>query len=759
MKNPLRKRLIRELKGDFGKYLVIFLFLILTIGFISGFLVAGNSMIQAYDDSFEKYYIENGHFVLTQKASEELIRRIEEERVTLYTDYYVEEETDSRGDGETDSILRIYYDRQEHNTVCLMQGELPQQAAEIAIDRMYAENNGVSVGDTITCGGKELTVTGLIALPDYSALFSSTTDMMFDAVKFGVAVMTEEGFSSFGDTNLNYCYAWYYENSPEDEIEEKSMSDDLMGVIAEQAYAEGNSISLYLPRYINSAINFTGDDMGGDRSMMIVLLYILIVILGFVFAITTSHTITKESAVIGTLRASGYTKGELLRHYMTLPVIVTFAAAIVGNALGYTVFYKMSAALYYNSYSLTTFTPIWNAEAFLLTTVVPVLLMFVINLLVLVRSLRHTPLEFLRHDLGSKKHKKSLKLPNFRFLVRFRLRIILQNLSNYVTLFVGIFFASVLLLFGLMMSPLLKHYEEQVLDNMFSKYQYVLKAPVETEQSGAEKYCAGTVKITMEDMPEEDAAVYGVSPDSSYIPETMPEEGVLISDGFAEKYKLREGDTVTVREAYGKKTYELEVKGTIVYPAALAVFMSTEEYEEIFDVEEGYYNGYFSDEKLEDIEEAYIASCITEDDLTKTSRQLDLSMGNMFYLFCGFAVIIYLLLIYLLTKLIIERNTTSISMVKILGYENREIAGLYLLATTWMVVLFLLISMVLATWVIGELYFAIMKDYNGWLNIYIAPKVYGEMFGLGLVSYLVVALLQLRKIKRIPMDEALKNVE
>ena len=48
------------------------------------------------------------------------------------------------------------------------------------------------------------------------------------------------------------------------------------------------------------------------------LLYIIIVIMAFVFGITTSNTIAKEAGVIGTLRASGYTRGELVRHYMTL---------------------------------------------------------------------------------------------------------------------------------------------------------------------------------------------------------------------------------------------------------------------------------------------------------------------------------------------------------------------------------------------------------------------------------------------------------
>ena len=49
MKSPLRKRLPRELKGEIGKYLVVLILMIATIGFISGFLVADGSMIKAYN--------------------------------------------------------------------------------------------------------------------------------------------------------------------------------------------------------------------------------------------------------------------------------------------------------------------------------------------------------------------------------------------------------------------------------------------------------------------------------------------------------------------------------------------------------------------------------------------------------------------------------------------------------------------------------------------------------------------------------------
>ena len=61
MKNPLHKRYIRELKDDLGKYLVIFILLVVSIGFVSGFEVADGSLLKAYHASFEKYNVEDGN--------------------------------------------------------------------------------------------------------------------------------------------------------------------------------------------------------------------------------------------------------------------------------------------------------------------------------------------------------------------------------------------------------------------------------------------------------------------------------------------------------------------------------------------------------------------------------------------------------------------------------------------------------------------------------------------------------------------------
>ena len=110
----------------------------------------------------------------------------------------------------------------------------------------------------------------------------------------------------------------------------------------------------------------------------------------------------------------------------------------------------------------------------------------------------------------------------------------------------------------------------------------------------------------------------------------------------------------------------------------------------LFEHEEGYFNGYFSNSELSDLDERLISTRITVSDLTKTSRQLKVSMGELMNLFLIFGAAIFMLVIYLLSKLIIEKNAQAISVTKILGYTDSEINRLYVWITSMVVVASLL---------------------------------------------------------------------
>ena len=680
------------------------------------------------------------------------------------------------------------------NLACLMEGEFPKAANEIAIDRMYADNNKISIGDTLKSDTQSWKVTGFIALPDYSCLFQNNNDSMFDSVKFGIGVVTSEAFESLDSPLVKYCYAWKYNDEPTTEKEEKEVSDDLMKAINKEV-----SLEEFVPRYLNQAIIFTRDDMGSDRAMMIVFLYIVIAIMAFVFGITISNTIAKEANVIGTLLASGYTRNELIRHYMAMPILVTLIGAFIGNILGYTIMKDVCAGMYYGSYSLPTYVTVWNAEAFLLTTIIPILLMLLVNYTVLHRKLSLSPLKFLRRDLKRRQQKHTLSLSKrIPFFSRFRLRVIFQNISNYLLLFLGILFANLLLMFGLLFPAVLDHYQTVLEDNLLCNYQYILQIPinamdedykleslvnmlyfqheVETDNPDAEKFSAYSLKTTDKEYKEEEILLYGLADNNRYLPIDFQETAtnkdgstrtdsstvtpVYISSAYADKYLLDIGDEITLKEAYEDDTYTFYIEGIYDYEGGLTVFLPQEQLNKLFDLGSDYFSGFLSDSEITDIDPKYIGSVIDLDSLSKISRQLNVSMGSMMYLLDGFSIVLFMILIYLLSKIIIEKNAQSISMTKILGYSDREISSLYLLSTTIMVVVFLLLSFPIETVLMNALFRGIMvSSISGWIPLYIDPVLYVKMFLLGFGTYLLVALIEYRRIKKVPMDQALKNIE
>ena len=790
MKNPLRKRYIRELKSDYGKYLAIALFMIMLIGLVSGYLVAASSIEKTFYEGWDKYNIEDGHITFSMEPQSEVMDKIEKEAgLTFYDLQFAEEDIDDKG-----TTLRIFSvdDRNKIDGACLMEGEMPKAENEIVVDRLFAENNAIKIGDTISLAGKQIVVTGIVALVDYNCLFENNNDMMFNARIFGVAVMIDEGYEALDSDHIFWNYAWKYNEAPVSEKEENARFEDLVDVIEDvvkgydeklveedfEAFSKNvkdiSELANYefdeskllqvdnlIPKYQNKSITFCMDDMSSDKPMFIIFDYIVVVILAFVFAVNASSTIQKEASVIGTLRASGYTKAEMVRHFLFMPLLISVIAAIIGNVLGYTVFVNMMKGVFYNSFSLATYESFFNIEAFVITTVIPLILMAIINLYMIIAKLKLSPIRFLRRDLAKKKKRRAVLLnKKIPFISRFQLRVLFQNISAYLVMMIGIFFGTVIAVFGFMFGPLLRDYSELIVEEKICDYQYVLMEQEDTQCGETEKYCITSLDMIKEGFLKDEVSLFGIENNSAYITKEIPAGEVLISEGIAKKYKLYNGDTITLKNSYNDKEYEFIVGGTYAYSAALAVFMNIDEYRQTFGEKEDYFTGYFSNQKITDIDEKYIAAVITESDLTKVSDQMLNSMGEFMSLFKFFGAIMLALLMYLMTKQIIEKNTQSIAMTKILGFRNGEIAGLYLFMTGVVVVVSLLVTMPLTDGILRLIFENYLyKEVSGYIPYIVSNNCYIYTFIIGIVCFAVVAAFMFLKIGKIEKSEALKNVE
>ena len=886
---PLARRLPRELKNNIGKYLGIFLLMCGAIALTSGFLLAAHSIGSIIDEMRDEYTIEDGRVITAFEATDDQLEAAADAvegvgGVTFYKNFSIDAGIKkSAGDDGTKRTLRTYAHRTEVDLASYCEGVEPQADDEVAVDRVFAKNNGLAVGDTVELCGRTYAICGIMTQPDSQALFPNSSDFTVNTITYGVAEVTDAGFAALEDAGgaPTYTYPFVFNDRNLSVADRTDAEEDMVEALTD---ADARVDDL-IDADSNQGIGYARDDVDGDSAMWTTLLDIIIVIMAFVFVVLTNATIEEESAIIGTLLASGYRKREIVLHYLALPAIVGIFAAGLGCALGIAFFTEPMRNLYYGSYSLPPFHVYWSWEIFVKCAVVPAAALILITLVGLLRKMGKTPLQFLRHEASGKSGtKRGLRLPErMGFVARFRLRIFLRNLGNFATLFVGVAFASLLLLFGLAILPTMTHYADNLETSLVAEHQYTLKAPLELAGSDEERgqWAAlerlqsvnGAVLSAAEDAEDElgdaaDAAqaaadalaaspsveamqaassaleeveakkdvlyarldelaaalgcdrdeaidliddasridadnddihpvntvdngaekiaqaekyavyqlqynrgdgngtetvsVFGVLPDSRYWKDLNVGDGrVVFGGGLLDKFGWKEGQHVEFHDKYGDKDYSLEYADedcTWGSKSDMNVYLNIEDFNKLFGNDTAYFNGYVSDETL-DLDARYFAGDTTPDDMRAVGNQFIGMMSSLIGMMVGLAVFIFMLFMYLLTKAVIDRSARSISYMKVFGYRDGEISHLYIRSITLCVVASLLLSLPVIIGSLTAIFRAMLLAYNGNIEIYVPWWSMAACVGIGFATYLVVALLHTRSIKRVSLAEALKVQE
>lgn len=124
-----------------------------------------------------------------------------------------------------------------------------------------------------------------------------------------------------------------------------------------------------------------------------------------------------------------------------------------------------------------------------------------------------------------------------------------------------------------------------------------------------------------------------------------------------------------------------------------------------------------------------------------------------------FSVVVYLVIMYIMTKLVIDKNALSISYMKVFGYEEKEIRKLYLTATTIVVLISLVVCIPLEVVLFKGTLVFLSSMIEGYIKFYLPAYVYFEIVIIGIAAYLCINALHMYHVKGIPMTEALKNRE
>lgn len=205
-----------------------------------------------------------------------------------------------------------------------------------------------------------------------------------------------------------------------------------------------------------------------------------------------------------------------------------------------------------------------------------------------------------------------------------------------------------------------------------------------------------------------------------------------------------------------EKTYK--IVGIYKKSSTLSAFVKKEFLNEEIEQKKEFFNGYFSNEKL-DIDEKYIATTIDENSMTDVSKQLSEIMGPLINTFVFLSAVFLAGFMYSLMKIITDKNTLQIAYLKIFGYTNREISKIYIRPITITVLISLLALIPLEVYVVKEIMYYSMLKFSGYLELYISFTIVILSVLITIATYAFVSILQFYRISKMNFSEVLKNRE
>ncbi len=754
MKNPLNKRLWRELRFNKSRYLAIFILLIVTIGMVSAFFLVQESTKATYLDSLDQKRVEDGQISFARALNDQQTKIFAEHQLDYVDNFYL----DLKIDGYKSSKLRLFAERKKINLLGYYHGRAPKKTNEIVIERIFASNNQLKVGDKIKINRRAYRISGIAAFADYSTLLRKNNDILPDNDNFCLAMVKQSEFDRLAKTNsLNYRYSYRLEQS---NLSEKEQTDKLNDLA--KAFVKSGQVPISMAtRSMNKNISFFYDDMGGDVGMIASLFVLIIFILALVFTVLASSMIEEEARPIGTLLALGYQKTNIVAHYMLTPLVVTIISILVGNLLAYTVMKDSFANLYLESYSLMPMKLLMSPQAFSITSIFPASLVLIINLAFLLYKLRLSANDFLRKSLTKRKFKHALKLPKISFLARFRLRVLLRNLGHYLILILGIFMAQIMFIFSFSYDSLFAKYFAGIEKTMPTKVQTIVSQPLSNIDQKTNSVATTTVLKATEPITKSKLSVnvYGVDNDRIF-QETakLQSNQILVSKGAAEKLDLKVGDELKLYDKYRDREYKLKVTGrTKYFASSVAVLAKRQDLNLMLDYNKNYYNDIFSNQDL-NLPKQQVLTVIKNDDMVAASKIFMSRMVGVSYAMMTVGAIIFVAVIFVLTKSIIDKYKTQIAYLRIFGYTDQEINKVYIRVSSLVVIGSILLLIPLEKVLLAYIYKLSMLRFDGYLDIDLSYLIFFKSAAVLIVIYFFSRFLLLNKVKKVNMEAALKDI-
>ena len=650
--------------------------------------------------------------------------------------------------------LRLLTPTARLNLPAVLDGRGLEYPGEILLDPNISRMLGVQIGDTMQVGGKALRVVGTVALPNYIYVLKNLYDVLPTA-NFGLGLILPEDMEDFPQATVVYGARF------EEREQLNEQSARLHGLLTKEGYA----LSEWLDAKNNKRVSMPWGNITSMQSMSLPVASAFFLLGCLIVGVVVTRTVKADGAVIGTLYALGYRRRELLRHYLTIPLLLAGIGALAGALLAMPCVRPVvdsMLAIYILPDQPMTFSPLHLALAVL----IPVILIGVSSLVVIRGILKEHASDLMKG--GAKKAKvnrleRALKLERLGFCTKFRVREQLRSIPRLLFLVLGVAGASMILLFGLTFNHSMDVVMKQ---GALAMYEYPLEYNFKQVQNlndgglpaGAEAY--NTLRCYPEGRESMEFYLVGMAADAvglranDHRGDPLPRTQVNISAPLAQRLKLKVGDTIPFVNKLDGTHYSLTIDGIVEAYGQQFVYMPLDEMNRMTGQPAGSYRTVLGSHEL-DLDESLLAGVMDARN-PEAYEELNSSTTMIVASVTALSVLMAVIILYLVTSLMIDESRNTVSLFKILGYRDKELKKLLLNSATPAVLFGFVLGIPFMLAFGNYLFGYIAEIVNMVVPMMVIPLHILFSFALMLGVYELTKGLCGRRLSKISMGEALK---
>ncbi len=671
-------------------------------------------------------------------------------------------------DGHVVYLVGSDIDNATINTPYFEFGTAPTNSNEIALTPYYMEQNSLEIGDKIVVAGIEYTITGGVLFPDISyAMFDGSIFM--DLSKTAFAYIPYSDFKSVIDFETLNVY--YSVDMGDYEITSKEIANYVENF--NSTFSDNSDLDFVLNAVSTKDNMRSGGIVLEFSSGTTVSVFMSAVIAGIaivIVAIIVAQIVKKERSQIGLLKALGFSRNQIIKPYVLLLGIFSFALLTVGLIIG-----ALIAPLMGNFFRIAYMIPTPNVTISLFGVVlgilVPLFVILLASYFLMRRLLKDEALDMLQPK--EKKQniaiRKLSKRDSKNVRRKFKTMITLSSLPKLVMFLYTVMIASFMLLFSFSMNGYLDAMDISLNGTQYEQTAYVNPAVTDLDALYDELLLTGDaekaiqLEVTVDGQGQ--VSLLGLDPDSTLyevfdrkensLNSSLVDNGVIISYGYHKMNNVDKGDTITLNLTTGM-SIDVIVKGVSgTYDMGETIYINRETLSNELTGTTTYYNKVYTDENVSLDDSTKFIGVTTKSDLKEMDELMSSMMTISLYAMIGFSFAIGFIILYVIISLIIEDNFYNISLLKVVGFSKKEVTSIVFTGLFVLTIVLFVLSIPAAYGMIFVMQ-EMMIEMGMFFPMVIKPVHILISFAMIVGVFFLVVYSSTKKIDKISLQESLK---